>query len=74
MTADSSTSINWRGKRSRELDEGNSKISNEESNKLFHNLKKYFESKFGEVYKVNERLAKNIKTLPHQKLLALSGF
>ena len=37
-----------------------------EKNKLFHDLRSYFDSKFCEARKENERLAKKIRTDPHK--------
>ena len=37
-----------------------------EQNKLFHDLRSNFDSKFSEARKENERLAKKIRTDPHK--------
>ena len=63
MSDDSSIIINRRGKKRRRVqDEAEVSTRSGENNKLFHDLRSYFDSKFSETQKENERLAKKIKT------------
>ena len=67
MSDDSSIIINRRGKKRHSVqDEGDVSTRSGEQNKLFHNLRSYFNSKFSEVQRKNERLAKKIETDPHK--------
>ena len=67
MSDDSSIIINRRGKKLRRVqDEGDVNMRSGEKNKLFHDLRSYFDSKFSEARKENERLAKKIRTNPHK--------
>ena len=67
MSDDSSIIINRRGKKRRRVqDEGDVNMRSGEQNKLFHDLRSYFDSKFSEAQKENERLAKKIRTDPHK--------
>ena len=67
MSDDSSIILNSRGKkRSRSQHEGDVSIRSGDQNKLFHNLRSYFDSKFSEAQKENERLAKKIRSKPHK--------
>ena len=67
MNDDSSIIINRRGKKRRTVqDEGDVSMRSEEQNKLLHNLRSFFDSKFSEAQKENDRLAKKIRTDPHK--------
>ena len=67
MSDDSSIIINRRGKKLRRVqDEGDVNMRSGEKNKLFHDLRSYFDSKFSEARKENERLAKKIRTDLHK--------
>ena len=67
MSDDSSIIINRRGKKRRRVqDEGDVNMRSGEKNKLFHDLRSYFDSKFSEARKENERLAKKIRTYSHK--------
>ena len=67
MSDDSSIIINRRGKkRGRVQDEADVSTRRGETNKLFHDLRSYFDSKFREAQKENEILAKKIKTDLHK--------
>ena len=47
-------------------DEGDVTMRSGEQNKLFHDLRSYFDLKFSEARKENERLANKIRTDPHK--------
>ena len=47
-------------------DEGDVTMRSGEQNKLFHDLGSYFNLKFSEARKENERLANKIRTDPHK--------
>ena len=67
MNDDSSIIINRRGKKRRTVqDEGDVSMRSGEQNKLLHNLRSFFDSKFSEAQKENDRLAKKIRTDPHK--------
>ena len=67
MSDDSSIIINRRGKKRRRVqDEGHISTRSVEQNKLLHDLRSYFDSKFSEAQKENGRLAKKTKTDPHK--------
>ena len=67
MSDNSSIIINRRGKkRCRVQDEGDVSMRSGKQNKLFHELRSYFDSKFSVARKENERLAKKIRTDPHK--------
>ena len=67
MSDDSSIIINRRGKKRRRVqDEGDVNMRSGEQNMLFHDLRSYFDSKFSEARKENERLAKKIRTYSHK--------
>ena len=67
MSGDSSIVINRSGKKRRRVqDEGDVSMRSGEQNKLFHDLRSYFDSKFSEARKENERLAKKIRTDTHE--------
>ena len=67
MSDDSSIIINRRGKKRRRVqDEGDASMCSGEQNKSFCDLWSYFDSKFSEARKGNERLAKKIRTYPHK--------
>ena len=67
MSDDSSIIINRTGKKRRRVqDEGDVRMRSGEQNKLFHDLRSYFDSKFSEARKENERLAKKIRTDTHE--------
>ena len=67
MSDDSSIILNSRGKkRSRSQHEGDVTTRSGEQNKLFHNLRSYFDSNFSEALKKKERLAKKIRSDPHK--------
>ena len=67
MSDDSSLIINRRGKKRRRVqDEGDVNMCSGEQNVLFHDLRSYFDSKFSEARKENERLAKKIRTYQHK--------
>ena len=67
MSDDSSAIINRRGKKQRRVqDEEDVSMRSGEQNKLFHDLRSYFDSKFSEARKENERLAKKIRTDTHE--------
>ena len=64
MSDDSSIIINRRGKKRRRVqDEAGVSMRSRETNKLFHDLRSYFDSKFSEAQKENERLAKKSKPI-----------
>ena len=67
MSHGSSIMINRRGKKRRRVrDEGDVRMRGREKNKFFHDLRSYFDSKFSQARKENERLAKKIRTDPHK--------
>ena len=67
MSDDSSIIINRRGKKRRRVhDKGDVSMRNGEQNKLFHDLRGYFDSKLSEARTENKRLAKKIRTDPHK--------
>ena len=67
MSNDSSIIINKRGKKQRRVqDKGYVSMRSGEQNKLFDDLRRYFDSKFSEAQKENERLAKKIRTDLHK--------
>ena len=67
MSDDSSIIIKRRGKKLRRVqDEGDVNMRSGEKNKLFHDLRSYFDSKFSEARKENERFAKKIRTYSHK--------
>ena len=67
MSDDSSIIINRRRKKRRRVqDEGDVSMRSGEQNKLFQDIRSYFNSKFSEAQKENERLAKKIRTDPHK--------
>ena len=47
-------------------DEGDVTMRSGEQNKLFHDLRSYFNLKFSEARKENEKLANKIRTDPHK--------
>ena len=56
MSDDSSINISRRGKKRRRVhNEGDVSINIGGQNRLFHDLRRYFDSKFSEVRKENER-------------------
>ena len=67
MSDDSSIIISRRGKKRRRVqDDADVSTRSGETNKLFRDLRSYFDSKFSEAQKENERLAKKIKTDSHK--------
>ena len=67
MSDDSIIITNRTGKKRRRVqDEGDASMLSGEQNKLFHDLRSYVDSKFSEIRKKNERLAKKIRTDPHK--------
>ena len=67
MNDDSSIIINRRGKKRRTVqDEGDVRMRSGEQNKLLHDLRSFFDSKFSEAQKENDRMAKKIRTDLHK--------
>ena len=67
MNDDSNIILNRKGKKWRRVQgEGDVSMRSGEQTKLFHDLRSYFDSKFSETWKENERLAKKIRTDPHK--------
>ena len=67
MSDDSSIITNRRRKKRRRVqDEGDISMRSGEQNKLFHDHRSYFYSKFSEVRKENDRLPKKIRTDSHK--------
>ena len=67
MNDDSNIILNRKGKKWRRVQgEGDVSMRSGEQTKLFHDLRSYFDSKFSEAWKENERLAKKIRTDPHK--------
>ena len=67
MSGDSSIIPNRRGKKRRRVqDEADVSMRSGKQNKLFYDLRSYFDSKFNKARKENERLAKKIRTDPHK--------
>ena len=67
MSDDSSIIPNRRGKKRRRVqDKADVSMRSGKQNKLFYDLRSYFDSKFNKARKENERLAKKIRTDPHK--------
>ena len=67
MSDDSSIIINRRGKKWRRVqDGGDISMRDEGENKLFHDPRSYFDSKFSEAWKEDENLAKKIRFDQHK--------
>ena len=67
MSDDSSIIPNRRGKKRRRVqDKADVSMRSGKQNKLFYDLRSYFDSKFNKARKENERLAKKIRTDTHK--------